>query len=90
VTSFLIDMVSTLEARGNAGTLIESYIKALKSWFSFNDIVVTKKIRIPYTPNKYENEEIPSPDELNRILNHADIRKIVQELAKLVRKPSQS
>jgi hypothetical protein len=74
VTSFLIDMVSMLEARGNAGTLIESYIKALKSWFSFNDIVVTKKIRIPYTPNKYENEKTPSPDELNRILNHADLR----------------
>jgi hypothetical protein len=51
VTSFLIDMVSMLEARRNAGTLIESYIKALKLWFSFNDIVVTKKIRIPYTAN---------------------------------------
>lgn len=54
VTSFLLDVVSMLEARGNAGSLIESYLKAIKSWLTFNDIVVTKKIRIPYTPNRMD------------------------------------
>ena len=49
VTTFLIGVVSMLEARGNAGSLIESYIKALKSWLSFNDIVVTKKIRMMFS-----------------------------------------
>lgn len=74
-TSFLIDVVSMCEGRGNAGSLIEDYVKSLKSWFLFNDVeVAAKRIRIPDTGNRYENERPPSPDELNRIFNCADLR----------------
>jgi hypothetical protein len=46
----------------------------MKSRLSFNDIVVTKKFRIAYSPNRHENEKTPSQQELNRILNHGDIQ----------------
>lgn len=79
VTTFLIDVVSMLEARGNAGSLIESYIKALKWWLTFNDIELVGEIKVDGVSETRTlvNERTPSQQELNQILNGADLREKV-------------
>ncbi len=75
-TSFLLDMISYHEKRQSAGTNIEKHVMALKSWWSFNDIEITKRIRIAGRDHnaKYENERVPTLQELGKILDVADIR----------------
>ncbi len=74
--NFLLQVVTYYEQKESAGTNIKGYVRALKSWWSFNDIEVKKKIRIRGSSDysKYENEKVPTPEELERILNVADIR----------------
>lgn len=75
-TNFLLDIISHFESKNSAGTNIEKYVMALKSWWSFNDIEITKRIRIAGANHntKYENERVPTQEELAKILDVADIR----------------
>ncbi len=74
--NFLLQVVSHFEGRGCAGTYTKNYARTLRSWWSFNNIEVRKKIRIrgANESSKYENERVPMPEELEKILNVADIR----------------
>ena len=51
-------------------------MKTAKSWFVFNDIVVKKKVKVEDVGDyrKYENETLPTSEELDRILTAADLR----------------
>lgn len=74
-TYFLLNLVSTFERQGMRGSTIESYVKAVKSWLAWNDIVITKKIRITgANESKYETETVPTREELRRILDVAFMR----------------
>jgi len=74
--NFLLQMVSYYENNGSSGSNTVHYLYALKNWWSFNDIEVRKKIKIRDSKHnfKYENEKVPTKEELEKILNVADIR----------------
>jgi len=74
--NFILAMVSHWEGRESLGTNIKNYTKPLKSWWSFNDIVVKRKVKIAGANDyvKYENERVPTKEELGRILDAADLR----------------
>ena len=42
-------MVSRLESDGNRGSTIAGYVKSLKGWWLFNDIEVTRPVRLAGT-----------------------------------------
>src|SRR5439155_16052016 len=66
---FLTDLVSTMEDGGLTGGYIESTLKALRSWLSFNDVRWELKIKVKgaqATPT-LDKERVPTPDELRRI-----------------------
>lgn len=74
--NFLLAMVSHWEGRKSLGNNIKNYAKPLKSWWSFNDVVVRRKVKIQGANDylKYENERVPTKEELGRILDAADQR----------------
>jgi hypothetical protein len=72
----VLDHVSRMEKRGNAPGYTEGMVKAVKSWLGYNDIKLTRKIRIRNsreTPT-LANEVVPTQEELKRLLNYADER----------------
>jgi site-specific recombinase XerC len=74
-TTFLLTVVSRLEREGLRGSTIESYLKAVKNWMAWNDITLTKKIKIRETlEGKYETEIVPTQQELKRIFDVANLR----------------
>jgi hypothetical protein len=63
---FIHDLISFLETSGNVGSSIESYVKAVKSWLTWNDVEAPKKIKI-HGANEaptVENEVTPVTQEL--------------------------
>ena len=74
--NFLLQVISHFENKKSAGTNIKGYVRALKSWWSFNEIEVRKKIRISGSNDysKYESERVPTPAELQKVLDVANIR----------------
>jgi integrase len=71
----LVTVVSRLEKEGNRGSSIAGYVKSLKSWWLFNDVEVTKPVRLSRDEGLYDNERVPSSAELQLILDHADLQK---------------
>ncbi len=66
----LEDMVAGLEADGKAPGYIADLMKTVKSWLKYNDITLTRRIKIKNstaTPT-IENEQVPTQEELARIL----------------------
>ena len=55
---------------------VHNHLVAVKSWLLHNDIEVRRKIYCGNTKTAptIENESQPAPEELNRILEHADLR----------------
>src|SRR5207247_10479239 len=81
---FLTDLVSTMEDAGLTGGYIESTLKALRSWLSFNGVPWELKIKVKgaqATPT-LDNERVPTQDELRRIFL-ADSRRERVEAARL-------
>jgi hypothetical protein len=66
----LEDMVAELEDEGRAPGYIEDLMKTIKSWLRYHDITLTRRIKIknPTATPTIENEQIPSQEELARIL----------------------
>src|SRR5206468_5696125 len=65
---FLTDLVSTMEDAGLTGGYIESTLKALRSWLSFNGVTWELKIKVrgaQATPT-LDNERVPTQEELRR------------------------
>ncbi|MGC8558550.1 MAG: site-specific integrase, partial [Nitrososphaeria archaeon] len=74
IQDILLDTVTDMENQGKAGSYIHSVIKAVRSWLSFNDIQISKKIKIRgvmETPT-LKNERVPTQEELRRIFLSAD------------------
>jgi hypothetical protein len=70
----LMDYVSSAERRGYAGSYINSTMKALRSWLSYNNRGLRVKIKIKDvddTPS-LRDERVPTVDELRRILLAGD------------------
>ncbi len=75
----LLDYVSGEERRGIAGSAIQTYVKAVRSWLSFNGVKVERSVKIHdagRTPT-LESEEVPTQDGLRRILLAANPRQRV-------------
>ncbi|KCZ71304.1 hypothetical protein ANME2D_02506 [Candidatus Methanoperedens nitroreducens] len=72
----LEDMVFRLEKDNKAPQYIQGILKNVKSWLRYNDITLTRKIKISNlsaTPT-IENEQIPSQEELSRIFRNSSSR----------------
>lgn len=72
--NFLVGAVSDLREANAAGSYVESITKAMKSWWLFDDIVVRKKIKFIRNSNKYDDERVSTPRELQKILDHSDLK----------------
>jgi len=75
-TSFLLDVVSTLEEEGVSGSYIANIIKPLRSWLDFNGITIQQRIKVSGRGElvKVADERPPTPEEYGRILSMADFR----------------
>ncbi|MHB1778006.1 MAG: site-specific integrase, partial [Acidimicrobiales bacterium] len=72
--NMLLDLVSDLSMEKKAGSYIQSNVKAVKSWFAFNDIEIKGDIKVEGaqdTPTLKE-ERVPTKDELKKILMSGD------------------
>ncbi len=76
---FLTDLVSAMESRGLAGGYIESTLKAIRSWLTFNNVPWEHRIKVrgaQATPT-LAKERVPSQEELRRIFLAASSRERV-------------
>jgi integrase len=76
---FLTDLVSSMESKGLSGGYIESTLKALRSWLSFNGVPWEHRIKVrgtQATPT-LTKERVPTQDELRRIFLAASSRERV-------------
>ena len=71
---FLREFVVRLEGRDVSGVTIRTYIKAIKSWWTFNDLEVTRRVRVKDSAGRYDNERVPTREELQRILDVCSMR----------------
>ena len=72
----LFDFVTELQKQGKAPTYIAGYLKCVKSWLRFNDIILVRKIKTgntALTPT-IEDERVPTKEELSQIFNYAKER----------------
>jgi hypothetical protein len=72
----LEDLVAQLESDHKSPGYILGILKAVKSWLRYNDVTLTRKIKITNstaTPT-IENEQVPSQDELARIFRASPSR----------------
>lgn len=72
----LEDLVSKMEEQGKAPQYIVGILKVIKSWLSYNDITLRRRIKIrnPSSTPSIENEQVPSQDELARIFRNSSSR----------------
>jgi integrase len=76
VEDLLSDFVSKLHRKNYSPAYISNYLKAVRSWLSYNEIRLMRRIKIgnlSRTPT-IEDERVPSRDELRQILNYASER----------------
>ncbi len=78
----LEDMVAELEARRKAPGYIAGLLKAVRSLLRYHDIVLTRRIKLsnPNATPTIENEQVPSQEELSRILRASPPRVRVAEI----------
>ena len=72
----LEDLVSRLEEENKAPQYIAGILKNIRSWLRYNDITLTRKIKIrnaSSTPT-IEDEQVPSQEELARIFRNSSNR----------------
>ena len=72
----LEDLVSRLEGENKAPQYIAGILKNVRSWLRYNDITLTRKIKIrniSATPT-IEDEQVPSQEELARIFRNSSSR----------------
>ena len=72
----LEDLVTRLESEGKAPGYILGILKALKSWLRYNDVKLTRRIKVsnPNATPTIENEQVPSKEELSRIFRASNPR----------------
>jgi site-specific recombinase XerD len=76
------DMVTLLESEQKSPGYIRGLLKSLRSWLRYNDVQLTRKIKVsnPSATPTIEDEEIPSHEELSRILRASSSRVRVAEV----------
>ncbi|MFH0748965.1 MAG: site-specific integrase [Candidatus Bathyarchaeota archaeon] len=77
----LEDMVTQLEADKKSPGYIRGLVKSVKSWLRYNDVTLTRKIKIsnPNATPTLEDEGIPTREELSKILRASSTRTRVAE-----------
>lgn len=72
--NFLLDLVSSAEAKGLAGSYIRSTLKAIRSWLSHNmrDVPIRIKVKGADDTPSLRQERVPTPEEFRRILLSCD------------------
>jgi hypothetical protein len=72
----LEDLVAKMEEHGKAPQYIVGILKVIKSWLSYNDITLSRRIKIrnPSSTPSIENEQVPSQEELARIFRNSSSR----------------
>ena len=72
--NMLLDLVSSMEKAGHAGSYTESVFKAIRSWLSHNGKEIRRKIKIRGTGDSpsLKDERVPTKEELKRILLSGD------------------
>jgi site-specific recombinase XerD len=78
----LEDMVTRLESEKKSSGYIRGLLKSVRSWLRYNDVTLTRKIKIsnPNAIPTIEDEQIPSKEELSRILRASSSRVRVAEV----------
>lgn len=77
----LEDMVARLEDEGKAPKYISKYLDVTKNWLRYNDVILTRKIKVSNatTTPTIENERVPLKEELARIFRASPPRIRVAE-----------
>jgi hypothetical protein len=77
----LEDLVARLEGDGKAPSYIIGILKAIRSWLRYNDVTLTRtiKVRNPSATPTIEDEQVPTKGELTRILRTSSPRIRVAE-----------
>jgi hypothetical protein len=72
----LEDIIAKLESEKKSPGYTQGILKIVKSWLRYNDITLTRKIRIsnPKATPTIENERVPLQEELARILRASPTR----------------
>ena len=72
--NLLLDLISSMEKEGHAGSYTESVFKAIRSWLSHNGKDIRRKIKIRGTgdASSLRDERVPTKEELKRILLSGD------------------
>ena len=72
----ILDYVTWMESQKYAPGYIEDVVKALKSWLTYNYVDIRRKIKIANAriPVTLEDEQVPTPAQLESIMNAADPR----------------
>ncbi len=70
--NIVLDFISGIE--GKSGSYINSFLKALKSWFRFNNRSFNIHVRVREYRKILEDEEVPTKSELRKLLRIADLR----------------
>jgi hypothetical protein len=75
------DLVAKLEADRKAPSYIIGILKAVRSWLRYNDVTLTRtiKVRNPSATPTIEDEQVPTKGELTRILRTSSPRIRVAE-----------
>jgi integrase len=76
VEDLLSDFIGTLHHEGKAPGYMENYLKAVRSWLTYNDIRLIRRIKIGnrnLTPSISE-ERVPTNAELRAVFNYASDR----------------
>ena len=77
----LEDLVDRLEDEGKAPSYISGILKAVRSWLRYNDVKLTRTIKVsnPTATPTIEDEQVPSKEELSRIFRASSPRVRVAE-----------
>ncbi len=72
----------SLESQGYKRGTINNYFKAVRSWLGYNNIELTRRIKLSRTESK--REKVPSPDDLDLVMRGAGARQAVLALLLMV------
>jgi hypothetical protein len=75
-TDFIDTMITEMEDEGIAPNYAANFKKALVSWLNWNNIQLTRRLKIKDRGQnvKYTDEQIPLPDEVQKVLDRATPR----------------
>src|ERR1051326_7479825 len=72
----IVNIITDLHKQSKSSEYMKGYVKALKSWLLYNQIKIEQKISIPIgkKTTKVQQEQSPTPDQLSKLLDHAELK----------------